>query len=105
MSKMPKQNFKESVILSNAQTYIAEARTRRADAQKMIKVAEDYEKDAALKFLEYRIASAVRVLNYIYMNRKLKQQDIDLYICHCINKLNGNIDDTLLSLDDEVEGD
>ena len=34
---------------------------------------------------------------------KLNENDIDTYLCHCQNKLNGNINSTFLSFSDPVE--
>lgn len=46
------------------------------------------------------------VLDYVrsYSNaHKLKETDIDIYLCHCQNKLNGNINDVFLMFDDPAE--
>lgn len=34
---------------------------------------------------------------------KLNENDIDIYLCHCQNKLNGDINSTFLSFSDPVE--
>lgn len=34
---------------------------------------------------------------------RLNENDIDTYLCHCQNKLNGNINSTFLSFSDPVE--
>lgn len=46
------------------------------------------------------------VLDYVrsYSNaHKLKETDIDIYLCHCQNKLNGNINDVFLTFKDPAE--
>lgn len=58
---------------------------------------------------EYRHLNEVEVnvvLDYVrsYSNaHKLKQTDIDVYLCHCQNKLNGNINDVFLRFVDIAE--
>ena len=43
--------------------------------------------------IEYRIKSAKRVIDYVaYNTEKLSHRDIQLYLVHCLNKLNGNLD-------------
>ena len=42
------------------------------------------------------------VRSYVRQN-KLKENDIDTYLCHCQNKLNGNINSTFLSFTDPEE--
>lgn len=58
---------------------------------------------------EYRHLNEVEVnvvLDYVrsYSNaHKLKQTDIDVYLCHCQNKLNGNCNSIFLRFDDPAE--
>lgn len=49
--------------------------------------------------LKYRIASTERVLSFVRGNfRKMSDIEVDTYLVHCLNKLNGNIDGVELSL-------
>lgn len=46
------------------------------------------------------------VMEYVrsYNNsHKLNEKDIDIYLCHCQNKLNGNINNVFLRFDDPAE--
>lgn len=49
--------------------------------------------------IEYRIKSVKRVIEYVaYNTEKLSHRYIQTYLVHCLNKLNGNIDGTELTL-------
>ena len=53
----------------------------------------------------YRIASVNRVLDFIRDEyRAGRLCDLDTLLCHCQNKLNGNIDGVELSLDENYKG-
>lgn len=47
---------------------------------------------------EYRRHSVDRVLSYIRQKKITDAHELDLLLCHCQNKLNGNIDGTELNL-------
>ena len=50
--------------------------------------------------MQYRIDSVNRVLDYLRSRKTLlTPNDIDTYLCHCQNKLNGNLDGLELTLD------
>lgn len=59
--------------------------------------------------VKYRIKSVDRVLSYVRMKGITDKKELDLLLCHCQNKLNGNIDGNELDLhyeeaeDSEVE--
>lgn len=59
--------------------------------------------------VKYRIKSVDRVLSYVRMKGITDKKELDLLLCHCQNKLNGNIDGNELNLhyeeaeDSEVE--
>ena len=45
------------------------------------------------KLHNYRVASAERVISFVARNvEKLNKNKIEVYLVHCLNKLNGNID-------------
>lgn len=51
---------------------------------------------------KYRINSACRVLDFLRSNIKnIKPNQLETYLVHCMNKLNGNIDGIELSLEKE----
>lgn len=47
---------------------------------------------------KYRIESVDRVLEYIRLKKITDQRELDILLCHCQNKLNGNIDGSELTL-------
>ena len=53
------------------------------------------------KQIEYRIESVQRVLDYIRGKKITDSSRLDLLLCHCQNKLNGNIDGIELTLKEE----
>lgn len=50
------------------------------------------------KIVEYRIASVDRVLDYIRCAKITDVRRLDILLCHCQNKLHGNIDGVELDL-------
>lgn len=61
-----------------------------------------YEKQIELN--KYRIECVNRVLDFVRQHKGiLKNAGIDTYLCHCQNMLNGNIDGTVLHLEDLKE--
>lgn len=60
-------------------------------------------------FAEYKDLNKAEVnvvLDYVRSysrQHKLNENDIDTYLCHCQNKLNGNINSTFLSFTDPEE--
>lgn len=62
------------------------------------------------RLLEYRIAEVNYVLENVaslIRTGKTDLREIGTYLCHCQNKLNGNIDGVILNFDicDRLEGD
>lgn len=52
---------------------------------------------------DYRVCSVDRVLEYIRHKGITDARELDVLLCHCQNKLMGNIDGTELDLNYEVE--
>lgn len=48
--------------------------------------------------VDYRIKSVDRVLDYIRTKKITDNKELDTLLCHCQNKLNGNIDGIELDL-------
>ena len=53
--------------------------------------------------IEYRIKSVYRVLDYIRSKKITDSKRLDILLCHCQNKLNGNIDGIELDLRSDEE--
>lgn len=53
--------------------------------------------------VKYRIKSVDRVLSYIRTKRITDERRLDLLLCHCQNKLHGNIDGTEITLKESGE--
>lgn len=57
------------------------------------------------KIVKYRIKSVNRVLDFIRDEYKAGRIcDLEILLCHCQNKLNGNIDGMELDLDEHLRG-
>lgn len=57
------------------------------------------------KIVKYRKESVNRVLDFIRSEyRAGRICDLEILLCHCQNKLNGNIDGTELDLDEHLRG-
>lgn len=57
------------------------------------------------KIVKYRMKSASRVLDFIRSEyRAGRICDLETLLCHCQNKLNGNIDGVELDLDENLRG-
>ena len=57
------------------------------------------------KIVKYRMESAKRVLDFIRSEyRAGRICNLEILLCHCQNKLNGNIDGTELDLDEHLRG-
>ena len=72
---------------------------KRKERDAHIEVVQRLDKDIQISLLEYRINSAIRVLEYF----KGLDTDFDNLITHCIDKLNGNIDGIELELGEKDE--
>ena len=65
----------------------------------------DIRLDYNLKIIKYRMKSANRVLDFIRSEyRAGRICDLETLLCHCQNKLNGNLDGTELDLDEHLRG-
>lgn len=65
----------------------------------------DIRLDYNLKIAKYRKESVNRVLDFIRSEyRAGRICDLELLLCHCQNKLNGNIDGVELDFDEHLRG-
>ena len=62
------------------------------------KEIETTRKVIADALVEYRRASVDRVLHYIRQKKITDEHELDILLCHCQNKLNGNIDGVEIDL-------
>lgn len=62
------------------------------------KEIEIIEKEYNKMVIDYRLKSVDRVLEYIRRTEITDEKELDTLLCHCQNKLNGNIDGTELDL-------
>lgn len=71
-----------------------------AEIRQREKEIADIRLDYNLKIIKYRMKSANRVLDFIRSEYNAGRIcDLETLLCHCQNKLNGNIDGTELTLD------
>lgn len=86
--KNPNEMFEEAIQLR------AKMKCLQND---ILQLNEEYNE----KIKDYRIASVDRVLDFARSNRlRINSREIDTLLCHCQNKLAGNIDGVELDLDD-----
>ena len=70
----------------------------RSHAKQIETIRDTYNK----LIIEYRMKSVDRVLDYIRSKKITDSKMLDILLCHCQNKLNGNIDGIELDLRSEV---
>lgn len=88
-----KVNDKSGRIFKQGERKIRRGRKYRELANSCFKSSDDYK-------LAYRLESVDRVLDFIRGEyRAGRICDLETLLCHCQNKLNGNIDGTELTLD------
>ena len=86
--------------MTRAEEYLNKAKEKYADGEKYMELANSCFKSSDDYKIAYRLESVDRVLYFIrkeYIQGRLC--DLDTLLCHCQNKLNGNIDGTELTLD------
>ena len=81
----------------------------KAEEQRLreeIRQRERHIEEIKAEYKDLNKAEVNVVLDYVrsYSRaHKLNEKDIDIYLCHCQNKLNGSIDSTFLSFTDPME--
>ena len=76
-----------------------------AEIRRREKEIADIRLDYNLKIIKYRMKSENRVLDFIRSEyRAGRICDLETLLCHCQNKLNGNLDGTELDLDEHLRG-
>lgn len=83
-----------------AEEYLNKAKERYAEGEKYRELANSCFKSSDDYKLAYRLKSVDRVLDFIRSEYRADRIcDLEALLCHCQNKLNGNIDGTELTLD------
>lgn len=76
-----------------------------AEIRRHEKEIADIRLDYNSKIVKYRMKSVNRVLDFIISEyRAGRICDLETLLCHCQNKLNGNIDGIELDLDEHLRG-
>lgn len=76
-----------------------------AEIRRHEKEIADIRLDYNSKIVKYRIESVKRVLDFIRDEyRAGRICNLEMLLCHCQNKLNGNIDGMELDLDEHLRG-
>lgn len=91
--------------MTKAEELLNKAKEKYAQGEKYREFANSYFKSCREYTIEYRMESVDRVLDFIRDEyRAGRICDLEALLCHCQNKLNGNIDGTELDLDEHLRG-
>ena len=74
---------------------------KRAEIRQRASEIENIRRSYNDRIIKYRIKSVDRVLDYIRSKKITDPHRLDLLLCHCQNKLNGNLDGTELNLEEK----
>lgn len=86
--------------MTKAEEYLNKAKEKYAEGEQYKNIARQCFESCREYKLEYRIESVNRVLDFIRGEyRAGRICDLETLLCHCKDKLNGNIDGTELTLD------
>ena len=86
--------------MTKAEEYLSKAKEKYAEGEKYRELANSCFKSSDDYKLAYRLKSVDRVLDFIRSEyRQGRLCNLEVLLCHCQNKLNGNIDGTELMLD------
>ena len=91
--------------MTKAEEYLNKAKEKYAEGEQHKNIAVRCFESCRQYKIEYRIESVNRVLDFILNEyRAGRICDIETLLCHCQNKLNGNIDGIELDLDGHLRG-
>ena len=91
--------------MTKAEEYLNKAKEKYAEGERFRKLADSRFKSCDDYKLAYRLESVNRVLDFIRNEyRAGRICDLETLLCHCQNKLNGNIDGTELDIDGNLRG-
>lgn len=86
--------------MTKAEEYLNKAKEKYTEGEKYRVLANSCFKSSDDYKLAYRLKSVDRVLDFIRSEyRQGRLCNLEILLCHCQNKLNGNIDGTELTLD------
>ena len=77
------------------------ARNLYEASKKQLELNENRENEATYEFRIAEVDYVLDKLRYLISNDKLSKNRIDVLIVHCLNCLHGNIDGTVLDLEDK----
>ena len=85
--------------MTKAEEYLNKAKEKYAEGEKYRELANSCFKSSDDYKLAYRLKSVDRVLDFIRSEyRQGRLCNLEVLLCHCQNKLNGNIDGIELTL-------
>ena len=91
--------------MTKAEEYLNKAKEKYAEGEQHKNIAVRCFESCRQYKIEYRIESVNRVLDFILNEyRAGRICDLETLLCHCQNKLNGNIDGIELELDGHLRG-
>lgn len=91
--------------MTKAEELLNKAKEKYAQGEKYRELANKHFNNYAELIAIYRIESVNRVLDFIRDEyRAGRICNLEILLCHCQNKLNGNIDGTELDLDGHLRG-
>ena len=91
--------------MTKAEEYLNKAKEKYAEGEQHKNIAVRCFESCRQYKIEYRIESVNRVLDFIRNEyRAGRICDLETLLCHCQNKLNGNIDGIELDLDGHLRG-
>ena len=91
--------------MTKAEEYLNKAKEKYAEGEQHKNIAVRCFESCRQYKIEYRIESVNRVFDFILNEyRAGRICDIETLLCHCKNKLNGNIDGIELDLDGNLRG-
>ena len=86
--------------MTKAEEYLNKSKEKYAEGEQHQNIARRCFESCREYKIEYRIESVNRVLGFIRSEYSAGRIcDLEALLCHCQNKLNGNIDGTELTLD------
>ena len=86
--------------MTKAEEYLNKAKEKYAEGERYRKLADSCFESSDDYKVAYRLKSVDRVLDFIRSEyRQGRLCNLEVLLCHCQNKLNGNIDGTELTLD------
>lgn len=78
--------------------YYCNCKKKLENIEKLNNQIETIREEYKEMIYDYRIRSVNRVIEYIRSNKIIDSNELDTLLCHCKNKLNGNIDGVELDL-------